>query len=250
MKTRATILAAAGLAALAGAANAQVSTQSASIAYSMTFADINGNNNGVVEPGEAVRLRLTMTMTPAIGTVIPLSGATAPTGTLLGIGSGFIDMAFGNALGGTFQNTGSVGGISNGVLGSWNLVGPAAHGTISGSNIQNIQIGQFPFNSLPYDPDNNPTGVRQNNPLTNVYTIVWTPSNYTSRTVNVTLSPGSASGGVAATVLVQTNPDPNNPPTGANSLFTFGTANIPIVPAPSSLALLGLGGLIAGRRRR
>jgi hypothetical protein len=249
MRNRAQLLAAAGLVAIAGAANAQVSTTAASLAYSISFADI-GNGNGIVEPGESVRIRLSVTMTPGNGTVIPLSGATVTSGTLLAIGSGFLDLSLGNALGGTIQNTGNVGGINNGVIGSWNPIGPAAHGTVSGTNIQNIQFGQFPFNSLPIDPDENPNGVRLNNPLTNFYTIVWTPSTYTARTATVNLAPGSASGGNAAGVMVQYDPDPNLAPIAAASLFTFGTANIPIVPAPSSLALLGLGGLIAGRRRR
>jgi hypothetical protein len=247
MKTR--VLAAAGLAAFAGLANAQ-STTNATVTYALTWGDT-GDNDGLVEPGESARVRMTVSYSPASGTVIsytPAGGGTA-TGTLMGFGGAFVDFSLANANGGTLTTTGSTGGIANGRAGACAVV-PGGNGTVSGDSILNVQPAQFPFNSEPFDPDNNTTGVRTTNPITNIYTFVWTPASYTTRTVNVGMAPSAASNGNAAAVMIRTNPDTSLPPTAVNAQFTLGSAQIPVVPAPSSLALLGLGGLIAGRRRR
>jgi len=247
MKTR--VLAAAGLAAFAGIANAQ-STTNATVTYALTWGDT-GDNDGVVEPGESARVRMTVSYSPASGTVINYtpSGGGSASGTLMGFGSAFVDFSLGGANGGTIATTGSTGGIANGRAGAWAVV-PGGNGTVAGDTIINVQPAQFPFNSDAFDPDNNTTGVRTTNPITNIYTFVWTPASYNSRTVQVTMSPSAASNGNAAAVMVRTNPDTSLPPTAVNALFNLGSASIPVVPAPSSLALLGLGGLIVGRRRR
>jgi hypothetical protein len=249
MKIRASLIAAAGLAALAGTAQAQ-STTAATVAYQLTWGDT-GDNDGVVEPGESARVRMTVAFTPPSGTVIPYtpSGGGSGTGTLMGFGSAFVDFNLGNANGGTLTTTGSTGGINNGRAGAWAVV-PGGNGTVVGDTIINVQPAQFPFNSDPFDPDNNTTGVRTTNPISNIYTFVWTPASYATRTVNVGMAPSLASQGNAATVMLRVNPDTSIPPTAVAALFNFGALQIPVVPAPSSLALLGLGGLIAGRRRR
>jgi hypothetical protein len=247
MKTR--VLAAMGLAALAGVANAQ-STTNATVNYTLTWGDT-GDNDGVVEPGESARVRMTVAFTPAVGTVIgytPAGGGSA-TGTLMGFGSAFVDFNLAQANGGTLTTTGSTGGIANGRAGAWAVV-PGGNGTVSGDSIINVQPAQFPFNSEPFDPDNNTTGVRTTNPIANIYTFVWTPASYASRTVTVGMTASVPANGNAAAVMIRTNPDTSLPPTAVAALFNLGSASIPVVPAPSSLALLGLGGLIAGRRRR
>lgn len=64
-----------------------------------------------------------------------------------------------------------------------------------------------------------------------------------------------ADNGASATIGY-VGPANGTDPTYNNALFSFNTASIQagsvvtLVPAPASLALLGLGGLIAGRRRR
>ncbi len=58
--------------------------------------------------------------------------------------------------------------------------------------------------------------------------------------------------GLRTIVSQFTNSQVGMPPVGipAAQSFTDGSIDINVVPAPASLALLGLGGLVAGRRRR
>jgi hypothetical protein len=75
------------------------------------------------------------------------------------------------------------------------------------------------------------------NPI-ELYNITWTPSDYTTRTI---------SGGTT-----HVNFDVYTDDFGTNVGYD-GVVNgfsFRVVPAPASLALLGLGGLVAGRRRR
>jgi hypothetical protein len=177
-------------------------------------------------------------MSPAVNTVIGFTGGLGgPTGTLRGIASGFLDLT----------GTGGTAGLFNvdplqgyGVDPSWDLVGPGGYGTPNGTGLLNIQFGQFPTGS---------TQVNTTNPVVNVWNAVWTPASYTSRNVVFGTANGTASGGAGSTVVIKWGPLNGNIET-ATSLSSFGALTIPIVPAPSSLALLGLGGLIAGRRRR
>ncbi len=59
--------------------------------------------------------------------------------------------------------------------------------------------------------------------------------------------------GTFALELIDVNANPGgNPPGEVFSLadVDFGSARVEVVPAPSAMAVLGLGGLVAGRRRR
>jgi MYXO-CTERM domain-containing protein len=59
--------------------------------------------------------------------------------------------------------------------------------------------------------------------------------------------------GTFALELIDVNANPGqNPPGEVFSLadIDFGSARVEVVPAPSAMAVLGLGGLVAGRRRR
>src|SRR4051812_47698410 len=115
MKTR--VLAAAGLAAFAGLANAQ-STTNATVGYNITWQDT-GNNNGVVEQGESVLLHITAVMSPAVNTVIGFTGGQGgPTGTLRGVASGFIDLT---GAGGTAGNFNLDPAAGYGVDPTWDL---------------------------------------------------------------------------------------------------------------------------------
>jgi hypothetical protein len=237
MKTRATILAGSALLALAGTAFGQ-STTEATVAYTLTWEDT-GNNNGVVEQGESAILHITATMSPAVNTVIGFTGGQGgPTGTLRGIASGFLDLTGAGGTQGTF-NLDPLAGY--GTDPSWDLVGPGGYGTPNGTGLLNIQFGQFPTGS---------SSVNTTNPIVNVWNTVWTPADYTGRTVTFGTTDGSAAGpGNASAVIVKWGALNGNIQ-ATTALSTFGSVDIPVVPAPSSLALLGLGGLIAGRRRR
>jgi MYXO-CTERM domain-containing protein len=76
------------------------------------------------------------------------------------------------------------------------------------------------------------------NPIT-LYSITWTPNDYSNRTVEV----GDAN---------HLNNDVYTDNFGTSVSYTgvTGGASFQVVPAPASMALLGLGGLVAGRRRR
>lgn len=76
------------------------------------------------------------------------------------------------------------------------------------------------------------------NPIT-LYQITWTPNDYTARDVSV----------ADANHL---NNDVYTDTFGTSVSYTGvpGAGTFSVVPAPASMALLGLGGLVAGRRRR
>ncbi len=80
--------------------------------------------------------------------------------------------------------------------------------------------------------------------------IIWTPNNYNDRSATFVGSPfGQALDNVMWYRNGTSNANGQSFPVNATGTSTF-TVNITAVPAPASLALLGLGGLVAGRRRR
>ncbi len=108
------------------------------------------------------------------------------------------------------------------------LTGP---GNLQGNNdITGIEAFQLP-------PLFNPQ-FDASNPIT-LYKITWTPSDYSARTVDV----------VDGNHL---NNDVYTDTFGTSVPYqgVTGRASFQVVPAPASMALLGLGGLVAGRRRR
>jgi hypothetical protein len=104
-------------------------------------------------------------------------------------------------------------------------------GTLGGGNsITNIESFQLP-------PLFNPN-FDASNPI-HLYSMRWTPTSYAGQSV-------SGSSGNHLNFDVYTDDFGTSVPyTGDVSGFTFRVA-----PAPASVALLGLGGLVAGRRRR
>ena len=237
MKTRA-ILALTAVAGLAGAANAQApATTNSTVTYTFTFDDT-GNHDGIIQPGESavITMQAAFSGQNTVGTFQPAVG-TFSTGTIRGLGAAFLD------LNGTSNNGGNANGawnVTDAVDPAWDLVPVAGWGTSTngGSNLINLQMGQFPAT---------PSAINTQNPIAGIWHGTWTPASFTNRTVTFTSVAGSASGGQASSVLFRTSA------TGLVSAFclsTQGSINIPVAPAPASLALLGLGGLVAGRRRR
>jgi hypothetical protein len=240
MNTRAVAALLAGSACLAfgGVACGQnyPSTTEATLGYSLAWQDT-GNGNGILEPGESAVLRLTVSMTPAVDTVIRFTGGQGgPTGTLRGIASGFIDLTGTGRTQGPF-NLDPLAGY--GVQHSWDTVN-SFPGFPNGTGLWNIQFAQFPTGS---------SSVNTTNPVVNVWSAAWTPSSYSARTVTFGTAPASASGGEASAVIIKWGPLNANIQV-ATCLSEFGNINIPIVPAPAGLALLGLGGVVASARAR
>jgi len=186
------------VAGLAAAANAQVMTMSWTVTDS-------GNNDGIIEPGETAVLTMYAEMDPA-----PAVGYAGSIFDILGVEN---------------WDTGTVNAYSN-LIDSL-ATGP---GDLQGNNditgIESFQLPPF------FNPNYN-----GNNPIA-IYTILWTPSDYTARTVGITSA---------------------NHANFSVYVDTFGTsveydgavngARFSVVPAPASMALLGLGGLVARRRR-
>jgi hypothetical protein len=232
------LFAGSALLALAGAAFGQASTDAATLSYSLAWQDT-GNHNGMLEPGESAVLRLSVGMTPGVNTVIPGRGIIGgPTGTLRGIASGFIDLVGSGDTNGSFSLDPAAG---YGVDPSWDLVGPGGSGTPNGTGLINIQFGQFPTGS---------SSVNTTNPVVNVWSGAWTPESYAARTVSFGTATGTAAGpGNASAVIIKWGALNGNIQQ-ARCRSDFGGVSIPIVPAPATLALLGLGGLFAFARRR
>jgi len=120
-----------------------------------------------------------------------------------------------------------------GIVGSPGWGGPAA----GGSNLQNIQFGQ----GTP-----GPKAINTQNPINATWHGTWTPANYANRTVSRSVTPLPPAASARRSSSARARPSLAS----AFALESYGNVTIPVVPAPASLALLGLGGLIAGCRRR
>ena len=121
------------------------------------------------------------------------------------------------------------GAFSNVALG--NPVPPpgTTPGTPSGGNVGGIVAGQLHFPPLFFANTANPILI---------WSGEWSTGNLTARTVDLS---------TLSTKLT------NYLPSGSSQNLTGwdeAKGTIEVVPAPSALALLGLGGLVAGRRRR
>jgi len=256
MKTRAT-LALALVAGLPAAAQAQESFQviytwNEVIAGTIT---VPAQTNSVVDEGEGARIRVGVTAlingTTAIGqTIAYTTPAPGGTGTVKGIGSVVYDLIGDASATGAWMPSGT------------GFLGPGAPfnngqtpGTVQpgGNAIHGMGGAQFITPGQSANPINNNQ---------QIFRGVWTPGSYAQRTVNflargsVLVPPGEGNS-LLFSYGIGTGFDSNGDPFNFDLLAgkyvgtNFGQGlNIPVAPAPSSIALLGLGALIAGGRRR
>jgi MYXO-CTERM domain-containing protein len=240
MKTRA-ILAVAAAAGLAGVANAQSVTTDSTITISLSATDFGGNGNGIVEPGESALLTMNVDFTNqnTVATFNPSIGSFG-SGTVRGFGSAFLDLHGTGGAEGSW-NVDPNGTTPRGVDGTWDLAGAEGTPENGGADLTNIQMGQFP-----------PTAgaINTTNPVNAIWTGEWTPNDFSARTVSFSLAGNAAAGAFISSVMLKLN---NTLAAGVYvdaAHLNLGTVNVQVAPAPGSLALLGLGGLVAGRRRR
>ena len=158
---------------------------------------------------------------PGESAMLTLSAAMDPDQS--GTDGGFAGSIY-EILGGTNWDTGTLAAHNN------LLNALTDDGTLVGNDITNIESFQLPLFFNPFFDASNPI---------DIYKITWTPNDYSARSVDVS--------------------DANHQ---NNDVYTdnFGTsipytavvngASFQVVPAPASMALLGLGGLVATRRRR
>ena len=259
MKTRATL----ALAVVAGLPLATQAQEIMQVTYGWTEVLANtvtpvGSPNGVVDEGEGARIRLwagaLINGTNAVGQTIAYTNPSpGGTGTVRGLGALVWDL-IGDANAATAQ-------------GAWStLLGPGlpltsgtSPGTVQngGSELRGFGGSQF---IIPGGTASGTNGVGTNG--VQMMRSVWTPNSYSNRTVNFlarlsSLVPTGQGAGILLAYGASTALDPNGDPYTydllAGKFLALGAGsglNIPVAPAPSSLALLGLGALVAGGRRR
>jgi hypothetical protein len=259
MKTRAT-LALAVAAGLPAAVNAQetfvVSYSLQEVVAGSTTAIT--NPNGVIDQGEGARITVSVqamlnTGGSAIGASTTYPAPFPPggngNGTVKGLGSVVYDLigSGGDVDGGWSQRAGPLANspFTNGIT-SGTIQG--AGGRINGFGGAQVVAPEFTANGA--------------NSNVRVFIGTWNPASYAARTVNFAaaaseLVPTGQQNSLLVAYGSATAEDPNF------NVFTYdlylgkyvGTnfgngLNISVAPAPSSLALLGLGALVAGGRRR
>jgi hypothetical protein len=258
MKTRATLALAmvAGLPAVAAAQETFLVNYSWNEVLAGTTNP--GNGNSVVDPGEGARIRLGVTAlrngTNAVGqTTTYTTPAPGGTGTIRGIGSAVYDLIGDNnaaTANGTWMAPGAGFTGPGAPFNSGQSPGTPQAG---GASVHGMGGAQFLV------PGQSANGINNNQQL---FRGVWTPASYANRTVNFrarasVLVPTGEQNSILLAYGLGTGTDTNGDPFNFDLLVgkylatDFGNGiNIPIAPAPSSLALLGLGALVAGGRRR
>jgi len=204
----------------------------------------NSDPSNWINEGESLLLRVRMNM-PTFGQT---TGGPGGSSTLRGFGAANFDVSFGNGLGGsTWAGSAPISPalFDAGVTTAWeDLVEniESFYGSTSSPNtidpttdaINGVTVAQIPGFTSPINNQNNPW----------VVDLIWTPSTYAERDVTYTFSAGEG-----VTTLFGTSAASGNWVEVASTLASA-TGSVHVVPAPASLALLGLGGLVAGRRRR
>jgi hypothetical protein len=205
-----------------------------SLDYSFSMTEVHaGTNvpvsspNGVIEPGEAVLFRLTVSFTPPVGTVIP---GLPPPSTVAGLSWFFFHF----------------GSLAGGHEGTWSHLALApgwqGRGVGSPSGWLEAELYQFPLAGQTADPQN---------PVVNGWSQVWTPNSYAPRTINWLAQP-AAFGGWGG-IFVETGTHPQGGPL-YTPVNTFQAPShlfpVTIIPGPGSFAIGLWAGALASRRRR
>jgi hypothetical protein len=193
-----------------------------------------GLQTGAVRPGEGARIFLSVSFMPAVGTLVSY---TPPPGTGLGEVGGlagvFFDLVSGPGAQGTWSNLSRRGGWTTGL-----------GGTITLEGVINASAGQFPLPGQVANPAN---------PVQNLWSVVWTPADYTPRTAYFTPRIASAAqpGQTGGSLYINFNYQIEEPSYISKAVPTaFGSLQIPVVPAPAGVFLLAAAAPMLLRRRR
>jgi hypothetical protein len=231
---------AAALTALAGFASHVTAQELVTFHWSFTEVVANSTTpatgplagNSAIDPGEGAEIRLTISFTPGVGspaTYTPPPGTGQ--GTIGGFASAFFDLLAPAGHGGVFHNRGPGPGLP-----------PNPSGTIEPDAVRNVSIGQFPLPGQPAPPAN---------PIVNIWRVRWTPTDYTARIVEFTAAKSISTSGTGAALYIEYTGNPQEPAYLSKSVAAdFGSLQIPVVPAPTTLVIFSAGLLAAARRRR
>jgi hypothetical protein len=202
--------------------------------YTLAWSEVGGNGNNLLEPGEGARVKLTVTMSPPSGTAGTWATTVSPggSGTYRAIQAVFLDIVGAGGAEGVWTDIVVDELFELGLNGT-----PAAGGT----RVNNINAGQLPPAS---------GGINTTNPMVNLWMGTWTPSAYATRSVTFTTANGSANPNSQANAIIVRDPTANTTVFIGRGHDVFGSVQIPIIPAPASVAVLGAGCVWGVRRCR
>jgi hypothetical protein len=212
------------------------------------------NDNGVLEPGERALLLMSLSFSGQL-TVVHIAPVQNDTGTILGLGSAFVDIRSlsGTAIGlynngvtappssSTGPNADNLGTSGYGVRGGWRLGGNLANGQPAANGFANIGPGQ-----LPVDPIHASTA----NPIQNIDRLSWAPTSYAPRTQVFAVAPAAGTNNNVVGLYLQLGVETGGAGYLPTSSITFGAVNIPIVPSPPGHLILEMAIVSACRRGR
>lgn len=190
--------------------------------------------NGLIEPGEGVRLILDVGFSPAVGTTTTYTPPPPPgVGTIAGLTEVLFDLLGGTTSQGTWSNLVRAPG--------WSLGGLGTSGA-GGSQLTAAAVGQFILPGGTANPAN---------PIPSIWQGTWTPASYATRNVTWQSAGAAAGGGQTTSLYIQYDVVQGLPQyTSKYVPGQFGSVVVPIVPAPGVGAIsLGAAAWLARRRR-
>jgi hypothetical protein len=257
-----TLLGVGAVAALAGIAQAQFTLNWTARVGSwdgVTFAPLASQPSPlVVGQGQAVQYQMSWTSTRQINDSVNVAGTPGLIAGVFYVG-GNITASTSNLNGGVIGGVvpQGPGNSTNGVVGLSN------QGVFNGSQfIPSPGFGAPAPSGIFFSVTRQPTGAAQvpaqvdfGSAAAPVWQFTWVPTSFTPRAVNwgTSVPAALAALGGPAQYLVNVDADPQNAFTDAFLPTTVNYGTIPtvnVIPAPGSVALVALGGLIAARRRR
>jgi hypothetical protein len=212
----------------------QATAQNAQIDHTLTWTEVDAQSgaavatpNGLIEPGEGALVRLSVSFTP-VGQSVAYPGGVAP---VAGYRSSAFKLEALNANGGSWTHLAAPPGFRV------ELLPPpvAPDGTLIGAGSTQSWAPH------PWTPD--PT-----NPFDDVWQGVWVPASYDTRQVSFTMRPMTPIVGPPIPCLLWVFDGIEY--REATAVPTWDSVQIPVVPAPGALAVLGCAALFNSRRRR